>query len=343
MGGKAVSVEEALADQYRRISTYGLRVMRGLIEDELATREVEDALESVRPIRRCPHCSSNEMISWGKTKAGNRRLRCTDCRKTSTLSTGTLLAHARNWDVVARIVDDMLGTVPSSCRVLAKRLEIHPMTVWRWRQKICSALGTVSGEPSGIIEADETFFRESRKGSREWVRHERDPQNFPQPPRLPWHEYNRETMPRLRGLSKWQKPVLVLHDRANQVVAERLPNLRHASIFNALDRHVRQTDLLCSDSAGAYRVYGRQRGIVVQQINSRKREFQRDGVYHIQHANSLHSRMKAFIKPFRGPATRYLDRYLAWMLYRDRIRTAAATPHEFLRRVLAGTAHATAT
>jgi hypothetical protein len=35
----------------------------------------------------------------------------------------------------------------------------------------------------GVLEADQTTRRESRKGSREWVRHAREPQAYPTPPR----------------------------------------------------------------------------------------------------------------------------------------------------------------
>ncbi|HUA76638.1 MAG TPA: hypothetical protein VMA86_03135 [Acetobacteraceae bacterium] len=36
----------------------------------------------------------------------------------------------------------------------------------------------------------------------------------------------------------------------------------------------------------------------------------RDGVYHIQNANAFHSRFKAFMAPFCGPATRHLPLYV---------------------------------
>jgi hypothetical protein len=36
------------------------------------------------------------------------------------------------------------------------------------------------------------------------------------------------------------------------------------------------------------------------------------GVYHIQHANAYHNNLKAFIRPFRGVSTKYLDNYLTW-------------------------------
>ncbi|MEZ5848067.1 MAG: hypothetical protein R3C70_15065 [Geminicoccaceae bacterium] len=41
-------------------------------------------------------------------------------------------------------------------------------------------------------------------------------------------------------------------------------------------------------------------------------------VFHIQTVNSLHQRFHAFIGLFRGPATRYLNRYIHWFLARAR-------------------------
>jgi hypothetical protein len=38
-------------------------------------------------------------------------------------------------------------------------------------------------------------LRESRKASREWVRHERDPARYPPPDRLRWHDYRRLRLP----------------------------------------------------------------------------------------------------------------------------------------------------
>lgn len=38
----------------------------------------------------------------------------------------------------------------------------------------------------------------------------------------------------------------------------------------------------------------------------------KDGIYHIQHANSYHSRLKGWIRDFNGVATKYLQNYLTW-------------------------------
>ena len=36
------------------------------------------------------------------------------------------------------------------------------------------------------------------------------------------------------------------------------------------------------------------------------------GAYHVQNVNSMHAHLKAFMKPFRGVATKYLDNYLGY-------------------------------
>ena len=36
------------------------------------------------------------------------------------------------------------------------------------------------------------------------------------------------------------------------------------------------------------------------------------GFFHIEHINNYHSRLKEFIRPFKGVATKYLNNYLVW-------------------------------
>lgn len=36
------------------------------------------------------------------------------------------------------------------------------------------------------------------------------------------------------------------------------------------------------------------------------------GIFHIQHVNNFHSRLKTWIRRFQDVATKYLDNYLYW-------------------------------
>ena len=44
----------------------------------------------------------------------------------------------------------------------------------------------------------------------------------------------------------------------------------------------------------------------------------RTGVYHIQNVNSYTSRLKDWMRPFKGVATKYLENYLGWNRMLDR-------------------------
>jgi transposase-like protein len=125
---------------------------------------------------RCVHCGATGLQRWGTTGTGMRRWRCKECRRTFSSTTGTALARLRRPEAFQQALEDMLSPIPSSCRRLGARLGAHRMTVWRWRMRILAALeGMGARRLGGIVEADEKFFRESRKGSREWVNHARDP------------------------------------------------------------------------------------------------------------------------------------------------------------------------
>ena len=67
------------------------------------------------------------------------------------------------------VLHDMLGTsTPQSVRKLAAQIGVNKYTVWRWRMLVFSIIENGSTTSfSGIVEADETYQRESRKGSRE--------------------------------------------------------------------------------------------------------------------------------------------------------------------------------
>jgi hypothetical protein len=225
---------------------------------------------------------------------------------------------------------DMLGTsTPQSVRKLARQLGLNKYTVWRWRILVFSIIGssTSSTSFSGIVEADETYQRESRKGSREWVHHFADPHNVQQPPRPRWEDFTTQGLKMMRGLSKWQLPILTVADRGGSLLFQRLPNRKSITVERAMKPLVPGDAVLCSDGGNGYKDLAAGRGLEHFVVGSKPGKRVVAGCYHIQNVNSLHARYKKFIKPFCGPATKNLNGYIKWL----EMRLAGLQPADIIR------------
>ncbi|WP_422062938.1 IS1595 family transposase [Shimia sp.] len=287
------------------------------VQDMTAQNAALGAIDQKARHASCPHCCSTDKQKWGRTRTGTQRYRCSQCRKTYNGRTDSSISRIQRLDLFYRVLRDMfVSPTPSSVRQLAKELSISKDTVWRWRQIILRSLSQSIEPLTGIVEVDETFVRESRKGSREWVRHQQDPAQHPRPPRLRWYEYKLTGALMKRGLSKWRLPVLTAMDRSGNRFAERLPDRRDRTIYQCLSPIIRRDAALCSDGLGAYAKFAQASGISHFVLGSKPGSRKIGQSFHIQNVNALHSRMKNFLRPFKGPAKKYLDGYVDWYFVR---------------------------
>ncbi|MEQ9240640.1 IS1595 family transposase [Roseovarius indicus] len=223
---------------------------------------------------------------------------------------------------------DMLGTsAPQSVRKLAENLELNKHTVWRWRILVFSITGgSGSTSFSGIVEADETYQRESRKGPREWVRHFANPQSFPPPPRPRWEDFTTQGLKMMRGLSKWQLPILTVADRRVARLVRRLPNRKSVTLERAMTPLMPADAVLCSDGANGYANVAATGGIEHFVVGSKPGKRVVASCYHIQNVNSLHARYDMFIRRLCGPATKNLNGYIRWL----EVQVAGIRPAEVI-------------
>jgi transposase-like protein len=270
-------------------------------------------------MRACPRCGADALGRWGVDRRGLRRLRCRACKRTCSATAGSPLAGLRRPEAFRAVLRDMIDADhPASCRRLAARLGVDKTTVWRWRMRILAALERATRALGGVVEADQTTRRESRKGSREWVRHARDPEAHPKPPRPTWRDWRRLGLALPLGHSPWRIPVLALVERAGDRRAGRLKDHNAPSLHAALEPALRQDAVLCSDGDGAFATFARARGVTHYAIPAKHGPRVLPGAFHIQTVNNLHAALKDFLRPFKGPATRYLDGYLTWFIARQR-------------------------
>jgi transposase-like protein len=313
-----------------------------LKELRAALRTLDARMQAISAIEKrregavaCPYCGHDRTTRWGSTRTGVQRMRCASCRRTFSSTTGTAVARIHSLARFNQVVTDMFAGHPRSCRRLGGALGLDKMTIWRWRQKIILALsGSGASDLGGVVEADEKFFRESRKGSREWVRRQSDPINYPKPDRMRWVDYKLTRTKLPAGISKYQIPVLTMADRAGARRADVLPDHSAAPLIAVLERCLRRDAVLCSDRDPAYDFFARQNGVPHYRIDAKKGPFVIKRAFHVQTINSLHDRFERFMEPFRGPATKNLTGYTSWFIARS-VRTEADRVEDAWDRLMA--------
>jgi transposase-like protein len=240
----------------------------------------------------CPHCQGDAQ-KWGYA-AGLRRYRCRSCKTTFNALTGTPLAWLKKRNTLAAYGQTMVEGL--SLRKAAKRCGINLTTAFEWRHRLLKTPAKAKPKVlEGVVEADETYFLESKKGSRKLARKAR----------------KRGGKASKRGLSDEQIPVMVTRDRSGATLTEVLPEVTTASITKVLDPVVAKDAALVSDGAKVYRAFANATGRLHVALNASAGEHTW-GTYHIQNVNSYTSGLKGWIARFKGVATVFLPSYLGW-------------------------------
>jgi transposase-like protein len=314
---------QVLVGQLSRLSQRQRAMLCQLLSEPPAEQAVATLLESKDADQRhCPHCRGEHLLAWGKAH-GLRRYRCSDCRRTFNALTGTPLArlrHKERWLSHGTALRDAL-----SVRKTAEVCDVAVSTAFRWRHRFLRTAKTKQpSQLSGIVEADETFFRRSFKGSRRWKKPAPD---AAPPARKARH---RATKPGRRGTPLDELvPVLIVRDRERTTGDAILDDLTARTIGANLRPMLGADVLLCTDASSAYGAICREAGIRHEPVNTAAGERVRDRVFHIQNVNAYDSRLKQWMGRFNGVATKYLDSYLGWRRLIERTRTEIS-PQEVL-------------
>ena len=248
---------------------------------------------------RCPHCKGTAIGKWGSAN-GLKRYRCKPCKITFNALTGTPLAQLHKRDLWAGHAQALVDGI--SLRKVADRLDVDLTTAFRWRHRFLRAPKAVKAKVlQGTVEADETYFLYSEKGSRQLERPAR----------------KRGGKAAKRGLSAEQVPVLIARDRHHATTDQILADRSTKSISAVLEPIVAKSAVLVSDGAQTYRAFANAANILHVSLNLSAGE-RTWGIYHIQNVNNYGSRLKTWMRRFNGVATKYLDSYLGWQRINDR-------------------------
>lgn len=280
--------------------------------------ELEDTISEKLPCPRlkkllnkqacCPHCGGKHYYRYGKDK-GSQRFKCKECCRTFTEYTGTWQERLHKKDLVDQYI--MMMSEQKSLDKISATLHINKKTAFDWRHKILATLQQDEGDSlSGIVESDETFFEVSEKGNRHLKRGGRKRGRDPKKPRI----------------SDGQATVLVTADRNNGLNMTYCGNgrLTKKEIVDSLRKPLSADTILCSDGHVSYKGYANDNHLKHVVLRADLRQYVKKGGFHIQHINSLHNRLKKWIRNvFWGVATKYLQNYLNWFKVKETILKTA--------------------
>jgi len=258
----------------------------------------------------CPHCGGVDYYRYGKFKE-SQRFKCKGCGKTFCEYTGTWLQGIHKKELVADYLALMVEH--SSLEKTGKKLNINKKTAFDWRHKILASFEQNTGaEFEGVVESDETFFEHSEKGNKRLNRPAR----------------KRGTQGKAKGIGRHKAAVIVSTDRKKslKMTLSTMGRITKADIVESFQTPLNNEAILCSDGHVSYKGYSKDHNVKHIVLRSDLKQFVKKGVYHIQHVNELHNRLKKWIDgTFWGVSTKYLQNYLNWFYLKEKLKSETIT------------------
>lgn len=271
---------------------------------------------------RCPDCDSFATNRFGRFR-GLQRYKCISCSRTFNSQSATPMARVRSPEKFRRFAAQMAqGGV--SLRKSAKDLNIDLKTALRWRHRIIQGYAVAKERKlRGIAEADETFFLFSEKGDKT-VSKRRKPRK-------------RGGKAKTAGISDNQVPVIVGCDRQGELVlgATDPGRISMENIEEILGDRIDEKATLCTDSHSSFRAFAKANHLKYRPVNVSKGQRVVKKVFHIQHVNSAHSRLKGWMGRFRGVSTKHLDSYAQWFGLLEETKNLPKREENFIARSVA--------
>lgn len=262
----------------------------------------------------CPYCHSNKIVKSGKQN-NNQRFYCNECHKKFCMTTKTPIAYSnKSVDLWYKYIDLMCKKL--SLREIAKELGINKNTAFLWRHKILNAFSVLNTEKiSGIVEADETYFRESQKGSRNLTRkaHKSGKSKLNKFQIMSLYGYTEEEYKQQqhkRGLSKDLICVLTATNKTSNVWGKPVGygKVQTKWIENKLQPMIARNSILVTDGERSYNH--------IKNVKHKKftTGLSKSKTYNLGKIDNIHTSLKRLINDnFRGVATKYLENYVNYL------------------------------
>ncbi len=286
-----------------------------LLEQELQGKVLQEAQETVSKQRKnkpCPHCSSNKVYKRGKQR-GVQMYKCNECNKWYSETTGTALYEIKlknKWQSYLNLMEQGMPI-----KKIANKLGICIQTSFDWRHKILSSLS--SYVPAGLseeVECDEMELALSEKGSR----------NLGRTARKRGTDFKRnqgkDTVTTVQVVAAIQR------NGEKYLKAVETKRLSKKDIEKVFEGKLVDNAILITDKHHSYKAFAKDNpGIKHKTLLAKDHVDKKDKSIHLQSVNNTHKQIRDFLKPFNGVSSKYIQNYLNWYAYIDKIRNSKTT------------------
>lgn len=291
--------------------------MRGSVLEN-ARQELKKSIKN----KSCPHCRSESVYKRGK-KNGVQMYNCRSCLKWYSETTGTPLWDIKlkhKWQGYLRCMQQGM-----TLRQISKEMGISIQTSFDWRHKVLSALNSYTPEMlSGVVECDELELALSNKGSR----------NLERKPRKRGSDFKRNDETEDATVVQVVTAVQRNGEKFFKAVeSKRLSAEQLSEVFK--DKLAPKTTLV-TDGHRSYKKFAKHNGELKHKtIIAKQHVSNEDTNTHLQNVNNTHGQLRKFLLPFNGVSSKYLQNYLNWFAYADKLQGTKTTIKQWLFVILA--------
>ena len=106
-------------------------------------------------------------------------------------------------------------------------------------------------------------------------------------------------------------------------------------ITHALDGKLTKDATLITDKHPSYKAFAKANpSIKHKALLAKDHVDKKDKTIHLQKVNNTHGQLRKFLYPFNGVSSKYIQNYLNWFAYADKLRTNKQTIKQWLVAVL---------
>lgn len=284
--------ESGLATEISTLTEYQVKQITAQVKEYLQlNHDLQDTTPQV-----CPFCKEHGSFIKKGFSGRKQRYQCKCCGKKFTYDALQLTYWSRQTpDKWATLIEDTISLQPLT--KVEEDLEVSHPTAQNMRHKLLVFLSENVGKMpilDEIIEADETFVVESRKGTPVLDRKPRK------------HGEGAQS----RGISLEQLCVCIATDRNAHITAKCVNTARPTGeeIISAIGDSIGMDCVLLCDGNTAYNKLAEEKHCTKIELVGYQSY---NKVYHLNTINGLHSQFKEMLRTYRGVASKYLNRYAA--------------------------------